>query len=108
MQEKRLLTKMVEEVDDENKEEFKKKFDVLQKIIYFLKTYTLFIIDEIDNVMDLTKTLNFNTHHIEKHDQDKINEIIEEFYQLKKYWKNIRNNQSYDETILNKTTNMKI
>ena len=33
-------------------------------ILHFLKTNTLFIIDEIDSVIDLTKSLNFNTHHV--------------------------------------------
>ena len=38
---KEMMTKMVEEGDYKKRAEFKKQFDVLQKIIYFLKTYTL-------------------------------------------------------------------
>ena len=65
---------------------YAEKLEAVIKILHFLKTYTLFIIDEIDSVMDLTKSLNFNTHHIEKHDDKRIARIIKKFYEAKDLW----------------------
>ena len=74
--------------------QYEKQLDLVMKILYFFKHHSLFIIDEIDTVMDLTVSLNFNTHHLEKHEDVRISQIIQEFFSLKKEWEQANQSQS--------------